>query len=469
MKQNLQFKASQHLSLTPQLQQSIKLLQMSSVELNQELEILIQQNPLIEIFEEEDEEENKNTPTISQEETSFEILNHQEHQEAIYDHEINWGDEYTKDNYAESPDYLEPASQTLKQYLEDIFHLIPISEKDQAIISLLIDSINEDGYLEESLDYFLVSIPKEYEVSIEEIESLLKLLQKQAPPGIGARDLIECLTLQLESKEETPIHLLSIKVIKNHLNLLAARDFVRLKKILGCEDEALRDVQKVIKSLNPKPGNIFSTIESHHFIQHEVNVKKVKAKWQVSLNEQAIPKLRLNHIYRDLIKNSQNDVAHHLSSQIQEAKWIVKNIQQRFITILKVSEAIMRHQKDFLDHGESMMKPLVLREIAEEVGLHESTISRVTSNKYINTPRGIYELKFFFGSSIDSASGNELASTAIRAKIKEVIKQEDPKKPLSDNEIVLLLKRQNINIARRTVAKYREILNIAPTNLRKIL
>ena len=469
MKQNLQFKASQHLSLTPQLQQSIKLLQMSSIELNQELEILIQQNPLIEMFEEEDEEENKNTPTISQEETSFEILNHQEHQEAIYDHEINWGDEYTKDNYAESPDYQEPASQTLKQYLEDIFHLIPISEKDQAIISLLIDSINEDGYLEESLDYFLASIPKEYEVSIEEIESLLKLLQKQAPPGIGARDLIECLTLQLESKEETPIHLLSIKVIKNHLNLLAARDFVRLKKILGCEDEALRDVQKVIKSLNPKPGNIFSTIESHHFIQHEVNVKKVKAKWQVSLNEQAIPKLRLNHIYRDLIKNSQNDVAHHLSSQIQEAKWIVKNIQQRFITILKVSEAIMRHQKDFLDHGESMMKPLVLREIAEEVGLHESTISRVTSNKYINTPRGIYELKFFFGSSIDSASGNELASTAIRAKIKEVIKQEDPKKPLSDNEIVLLLKRQNINIARRTVAKYREILNIAPTNLRKIL
>jgi len=469
MKQNLQFKASQHLSLTPQLQQSIKLLQMSSVELNQELEILIQQNPLIEIFEEEDEEENKNTPTISQEETSFEILNHQEHQEAIYDHEINWGDEYTKDNYAESPDYQEPASQTLKQYLEDIFHLIPISEKDQAIISLLIDSINEDGYLEESLDYFLASIPKEYEVSIEEIESLLKLLQKQAPPGIAARDLIECLTLQLESKEETPIHLLSIKVIKNHLNLLAARDFVRLKKILGCEDEALRDVQKVIKSLNPKPGNIFSTIESHHFIQHEVNVKKVKTKWQVSLNEQAIPKLRLNHIYRDLIKNSQNDVAHHLSSQIQEAKWIVKNIQQRFITILKVSEAIMRHQKGFLDHGESMMKPLVLREIAEEVGLHESTISRVTSNKYINTPRGIYELKFFFGSSIDSVSGNELASTAIRAKIKEVIKQEDPKKPLSDNEIVLLLKKQDINIARRTVAKYREMLNIAPTNLRKIL
>jgi RNA polymerase sigma-54 factor len=469
MKQNLQFKASQHLSLTPQLQQSIKLLQMSSVELNQELEILIQQNPLIEMIEEEDEEENKNTIPISQEETSFEISNHQEHQEVSYGHEINWDDEYTKDNYAESTDYQEPASQTLKQYLEDIFHLLPISEKDQAIISLLIDSINEDGYLEEPLDYFLASIPKEYEVSIQEIESLLKLLQKQAPPGIGARDLIECLILQLESKEESPIHLLSIKVIKSHLNLLASRDFVRLKKILGCEDEVLRDVQKIIKSLNPKPGNIFSTIESHHFIQHEVNVKKVRAKWQVSLNEQAIPKLRLNHIYRDLIKNSQNDMPHHLSSQILEAKWIVKNIQQRFITILKVSEAIMRHQKDFLDYGESMMKPLVLREIAEEVGLHESTISRVTSNKYINTPRGIYELKFFFGSSIDSTSGNELASTAIRAKIKEVIKQEDPKKPLSDNEIVLLLKSQDINIARRTVAKYREILNIAPTNLRKIL
>ena len=469
MKQNLQFKASQHLSLTPQLQQSIKLLQMSSVELNQELEILIQQNPLIEMLE-EDEEDGKDIATTPQEETSFEILNDQEIQEPIYEHEINWDEEYTKDNnYIDSNEYRESATQTLKQYLEDIFHLIPIGEKDQAIISLLIDSINEDGYLEEPLDYFLSSIPKEYEVSIEEIESLLKLLQKQAPPGIGARDLIECLTLQLESKEESPIHILSIKVIKSHLNLLASRDFVKLKKILGCEDEVLREIQKVIKSLNPKPGNIFSTIESHHFIQHEVNVKKVKANWQVSLNEQAIPKLRLNHIYRDLIKNSQADSAHHLSSQIQEAKWIVKNIQQRFVTILKVSEAIMKHQKDFLDYGESMMKPLILREIAEEVGLHESTISRVTSNKYINTPRGIYELKFFFGSSIDNSAGNELASTAIRAKIKEAIKQEDPKKPLSDSEIVLLLKNQDINIARRTVAKYREILNIAPTNLRKIL
>jgi len=469
MKQNLQFKASQHLSLTPQLQHSIKLLQMSSVELNQELEILIQQNPLIEMLE-EDEEDGKDIATTPQEETSFEILNDQEIQEPIYEHEINWDEEYAKDNnYIDSNEYRESATQTLKQYLEDIFHLIPIGEKDQAIISLLIDSINEDGYLEEPLDYFLSSIPKEYEVSIEEIESLLKLLQKQAPPGIGARDLIECLTLQLESKEESPIHILSIKVIKSHLNLLASRDFVKLKKILGCEDEVLREIQKVIKSLNPKPGNIFSTIESHHFIQHEVNVKKVKANWQVSLNEQAIPKLRLNHIYRDLIKNSQADSAHHLSSQIQEAKWIVKNIQQRFVTILKVSEAIMKHQKDFLDYGESMMKPLILREIAEEVGLHESTISRVTSNKYINTPRGIYELKFFFGSSIDNSSGNELASTAIRAKIKEAIKQEDPKKPLSDSEIVLLLKNQDINIARRTVAKYREILNIAPTNLRKIL
>lgn len=203
---------------------------MSSVELNQELEILIQQNPLIEMLE-EDEEDSKDIVGILQEETSFEILNDQEIQEPIYEHEINWDDEYAKDNnYADSNDYRESAAQTLKQYLEDIFHLLPISEKDQAIISLLIDSINEDGYLEESLDYFLASIPKEYEVNIEEIESLLKLLQKQAPPGIGARDLIECLTLQLESKEETPIHTLSIKVIKNHLNLLAARDFVRLKK-----------------------------------------------------------------------------------------------------------------------------------------------------------------------------------------------------------------------------------------------
>ncbi len=468
MKQNLQYKAIQHLALTPQLQQSIRLLQMSSIELDQELEILIQQNPLIERVEEDEEESKIDTP-IFQEETSIEIINSQELQESIYEHEINWDENYTKDHYVNSNEHQESKSQTLKQHLEDIFHLISIGEKDQAIISLLIDSINEDGYLEEPLDYFLACIPKEYSVSIEEIESLLKLLQKQAPPGIGARNLTECLALQLESKEETPILRLAREVIKNHLNLLALRDFIKLKKILGCEEEALREVQKIITSLNPKPGNIFSTIESHHFIQHEVNVKKVKNKWQVSLNKQAIPKLRLNHIYQDLVENSQSEFSHQFLSQIQEAKWIVKNVQQRFSTILKVSEAIMNSQKDFLDYGESMMKPLILREIAEEVGLHESTISRVTSNKYINTPRGIYELKFFFGSSINSISGHEVASTAIRAKIKEVIKQENPKKPLSDNMIVLLLKNQDINIARRTVAKYREILNIAPTNLRKIL
>lgn len=469
MKQNLQFKLSQHLSLTPQLQQSIKLLQMSAVELNQELEILIQQNPLIEMVEEE-EDEISDAAVLFQEKDSYETSNEVDFQEHIYEHEISWGDEYGSDNhYADSNDFQEPTSQNLKQYLSDIFHLIPIGEKDQVIISLLIDSINEDGYLEEPLDYFLAIIPKEYEVSVSEIESLLKLLQKQSPPGIGARDLIECLTLQLESKEENSSHILAAKVIKNHLNLLATRDFSRLKKILGCEDDVLRDIQKVIKSLNPKPGNIFSTIESHHFIQHEVNVKKIKSKWQVSLNEQAIPRLRLNHIYRDLVKNSQFDNSHHLSSQMQEAKWIIKNIHQRFVTILRVSEAIVKHQKDFLEHGESRMKPLILKEIAQEVGLHESTISRVTSHKYINTPRGVFELKFFFGSSIDNASGNELASTAIRAKIKEVIRQENPKNPLSDNEIVLLLKNQDINIARRTVAKYREILNISPTSLRKIL
>ena len=209
---------------------------------------------------------------IPQEETSFEISNTQEIQEPIYEHEINWDDEYTKDNYVDSTEYQEPTSQTLKQYLGDIFHLIPINEKDQIIISLLIDSINEDGYLDEPLDYFIASIPEEYEVTIEEIESLLKLLQKQAPPGIGARNLIECLLLQLENKEENSIHTLCTKVVRNHLNLLATRDFARLKKILNCEDETLREVQRVIKSLNPKPGHIFSTIENHHFIQHTLEL-----------------------------------------------------------------------------------------------------------------------------------------------------------------------------------------------------
>jgi RNA polymerase sigma-54 factor len=303
-----------------------------------------------------------------------------------------------------------------------------------------------------------------------ELETALKHIQHLDPPGVGARNLAECLALQLKvMPETTPGLQLAITVAEQHLPLLAARDYVRLRKLLGCDDETLRGVQQLIKQLNPRPGNVFTQIASDHYIQHEILVKKVKGIWIASLNDEVVPKLRINQLYAGILKRNRDSSSQYLMSQMQEAKWMIKNIQQRFSTILRVSQAIVDRQRNFFEHGEVAMRPLVLREIADELGLHESTVSRVTTRKYMLTPRGVYELKYFFGSHVATESGGACSATAIRALIKQMVSEENPKKPLSDNQITDILGKQGIVVARRTIAKYRESLQIPAANQRKSL
>ena len=347
---------------------------------------------------------------------------------------------------------------------------MPISERDQTLAMFLVDAINDDGYLEQSLEDLAAMLAEDSEVDLLELQTALKFIQHLDPPGVGARNLAECLCLQLKAMDKDTPHLdLAHVVAENHLQLLASRDYARLRKLLRCDDETLRAVQQIIVQLNPKPGADFTHLGSDHYIQHEILVKKIKGIWIATLNDEVVPKLRINQLYAGILKRNRDSSSQYLMSQMQEAKWMIKNIQQRFSTILRVSQAIVDRQRNFFEHGEVAMRPLVLREIADELGLHESTISRVTTRKYMLTPRGVYELKYFFGSHVATESGGACSATAIRALIKQMVNEENQKKPLSDNQITDILSKQGIVVARRTIAKYRESLQIPAANQRKSL
>jgi RNA polymerase sigma-54 factor len=295
----------------------------------------------------------------------------------------------------------------------------------------------------------------------------LKYLQSLDPPGIGARTLSECLSLQLEVlPEDTPYRTEALLVVRQHLDVFAARDYFRLKKLLRCDDDVLRAVQAMIIGLNPRPAGNFSGGETRYIIP-DVVVRKIKGLWVTALNPEAMPKLRINRMYADILHRNRDASFQQLAGQLQEAKWLIKNVQQRFDTILRVSQAIVDRQRHFFEHGEVAMRPLVLREIAETLGLHESTVSRVTTQKFMLTPRGIFELKYFFGSHVSTETGGACSATAIRALIKQMVGEEDTRKPLSDSQISEVLGKQGIMVARRTIAKYRESLQILPVNLRK--
>jgi len=306
-------------------------------------------------------------------------------------------------------------------------------------------------------------------VNHDDLAIALQHLQHLEPIGVGARNLAECLALQLAAMpDDTPQCDAALDIVMHHLDALAARDFARLKRVLKCDDGCLRVVQKLITSLNPRPGRNFSTEETR-FVVADVIVRKTKGVWVAALNPDAMPRLRVNRMYADILQRNRNSSAQQLNSQLQEAKWLIKNVQQRFETILRVSQAIVDRQRNFLEHGEVAMRPLVLREIAETLGLHESTVSRVTTQKFMHTPRGIFELKYFFGSHVATEAGGAASSTAIRALIKQLVSAENTRSPLSDGQISELLGQQGIVVARRTIAKYRESMQILPVNLRKTL
>ncbi|MDL1867785.1 RNA polymerase factor sigma-54, partial [Betaproteobacteria bacterium PRO4] len=323
--------------------------------------------------------------------------------------------------------------------------------------------------LTQDLEELLELLPEELGLTSEDLSHALSILQQLDPPGVGARDLKECLLLQLKSMSyDTPHRELAIKVVTRHLNVLASHDYVVIKRILKCDDHTLRAVQKLIVNLNPRPGADFSASSTRYVIP-DVIVNKINGVWTANLNRDAMPRLNINRFYANILGQKGEETSHELSNQLNEAKWLIKNLQQRASTILNVSNAIVERQQQFFEHGEIAMRPLVLREIAESVGLHELTISRVTTQKFMHTPRGIFELKYFFGSHVTTDAGGACSATAIRALIKQLVQKENPRKPLSDNKIASLMEEQGIVVARRTIAKYRESLQIPPANLRKSL
>ncbi|MDQ6916507.1 MAG: RNA polymerase factor sigma-54 [Pseudomonadota bacterium] len=485
MKPTLQLKLSQHLTLTPQLQQSIRLLQLSTLELNAEVERLLQENPLL---EKADEDETAAPPPA---EFSMEASTATPSTESNADErerddrvsgevdllanaggETDWGSASSDDDEENfSPQQV--ATSSLRDHLNAQLALCNLPLRDRQIVAALIDALDEDGYLQTSLEELVELFPEDLGLEVDELSDELSIalrrLQNMEPAGVGARDAAECLLLQLKAKPATtPFHAEAMKLVEQHLPLLAARDFGKLKRLLHIDDAELRGVRALITSLNPRPGAAFSRTEANYVIP-DVVVRKVRGKWIAALNDAAMPKLRLNRIYADILTRNRDSSNQQLAAQLQEAKWLIRNVQQRFETILRVSQAIVDRQRHFFDHGDVAMRPMVLREIAEILNLHESTISRVTTQKYMLTARGTYELKYFFGSHVATDTGGAASATAIRALIKQLIAAEDRNTPLTDSRIADLLGDQGIVVARRTIAKYREALQIPPVNLRKTM
>jgi RNA polymerase sigma-54 factor len=489
MKPALQLRLSQHLALTPQLQQSIKLLQLSTVEMQQEIENYLLENPMLE----RDDDGGSESFAAAQQfdaprSEGAERADHEEREErdARDDREQavpaspadvdddRWSSDagtFTgagrdEDDDGDSQD-IQAATPSLREHLTWQLGMTQLSGRDRSLVVFLIEALDEDGYLSTPLAELLETLPPEYEIELEELEIALRHIQSFDPTGIGARSPQECLALQLKALPACAENQLALLIVDKHLELLAARDFVKIKRFAECDDEALKAAHALIVTLNPRPGARFSQLEAR-YITPDVIVKKLKGKWTAYINPDAYPRLRINRLYAEVLAQQRRGNGG-LNGQLQEARWLIKNVQQRFETIHRVTQAIVDRQRQFFEHGEVAMRPLVLREIADILGLHESTVSRVTSQKYMATPRGIFELKYFFGSHVSTDTGGACSATAIRALIKQLIGAEDGKKPLSDSQLSEILGQQGIVVARRTVAKYRESLNIPPVNLRKTL
>jgi RNA polymerase sigma-54 factor len=496
MKQALQLKLTQHLTLTPQLQQSIRLLQLSTLELNAEVDRMLQENPLLEREEGEDEVPPQEFPVAGISTTPAVPERTTRDDDGDGDGEGMTGVDTapTRDDLPDVTDFADfsggsadgdwgggasgedeefapqqVATSSLRDHLLGQLALLNLPLRDRQIVEALIDALDDDGYLASPLEEIAEMFSEHDALEPEELSIGLKYLQSFEPAGVGARGPAECLALQLKAlPEDTPFRAEALKIVDGHLPLLAARDFTKLRRVLHCDDACVKSMRELIRSLNPRPGSSFSRDEANYVIP-DVIVRKVRNQWAASLNEAAMPKLRLNRIYADILTRNRESSNQQLSAQLQEAKWLIRNVQQRFETILRVAQAIVERQRRFFEHGEVAMRPMVLREIAEMLDLHESTISRVTTQKYMLTPRGTFELKYFFGSHVATDTGGAASATAIRALIKQLIAAESPKTPLTDSKIAELLGEQGIIVARRTIAKYREALSIPPVNLRRAI
>ena len=476
MKQGLQLRLSQQLAMTPQLQQAIRLLQLSTLELQQELQQALESNPLLEQIDTHEEIDTRETQDSETLDTADALEQKEMPEELPLD--ASWDTIYTAGTPSgtsgdyiddELPVYQGETTQTLQDYLMWQVELTPFSDTDRAIATSIVDAVDETGYLTVPLEDILESIGDE-EIDIDEVEAVLKRIQRFDPVGVAAKDLRDCLLIQLSQFDKTTPWLEEARlIISDHLDLLANHDFRTLMRVTRLKEDVLKEAVNLIQSLDPRPGQSIQTGEPEYVIP-DVLVRKHNGHWTVELNSDSIPRLQINQHYASMCNNARNDGdSQFIRSNLQDAKWLIKSLESRNDTLLRVSRCIVEQQQAFFEQGEEYMKPMVLADIAQAVEMHESTISRVTTQKYLHSPRGIFELKYFFSSHVNTEGGGEASSTAIRALVKKLIAAENPPKPLSDSKLTSLLSEQGIMVARRTVAKYRESLSIPPSNQRKQL
>ncbi len=493
MKQSLDLRLGQHLTITPQLQQAIRLLQLSTIELQQEIREALETNPLLEEAGDESETRGETgadeeavpetTPADAESGEPADLdMEGASLSEAAGDGE--WEESYdggassaVSRGDGERPDIdaRNARPQTLRDHLLWQMQMTPFSPTDRRIAEALIDAINEDGYLTSKLDEIQQILARGAEgipglnVEPDEIASVLHHIQQFDPVGVGARDLAECLGLQLKALDPSTPFLNEALALATpeHLAALGSRDYNQLRRNLKISPETLHEAVQLIQRLNPRPGGTVQSTQSN-YIAPDIIVRKTRGVWRADLNGEVAPRLRINGVYERMIQRGNSSADNrYLQDQLQQARWFIKSLNSRNETLLKVARTIVDRQRAFFDHGPEAMKPLVLHDIAEAVGMHESTISRVTTNKYMLTPRGIFELKYFFSSHVATADGGACSATAIRSMIKKLIEGEPPNRPISDSKIAEILAGQGIHVARRTVAKYRESISIPPSNQRK--
>jgi len=471
MKQTLQLRIGQSLTMTPQLQQAIKLLQMSTLDLQQEINRALEENPLLE-REDEMELEHEFEPEVTNQEFDAEAI-----EVAV---ETDWSDtnhfdlnrpvtRSASDDEYESFESRTSEATTLADHLNWQLNLMTLTDRDQWIARVLVDSINHEGLLEADLEDILEQLAPDLEdLELDEIECVLHQIQRLDPIGVGARNIRECLLVQLENLRQHGGEVdLAIALITHHLDLLSKKDRAGLKRALKCDDETLELTLALIRSLDPKPGSHIAETQPD-YVTPDLIVRRSEGGWVVELNPDALPRVAVNHTYQNFIKaGDKSETNDYLKSQLQEARWFVKSLKSRAETLLKVGTCIVEEQIAFFEQGPMAMKPMVLADIASRVDMHESTISRVTTQKYMHTPRGTLELKYFFSSHVGTDAGGEASSTAIKEHLKALIAEENPKKPLSDNKLSELLAARGFQVARRTVAKYREMLGITGSSERK--
>ena len=463
----IELRMRQGMTLTPQMQQALRLLQMSTLDLEQELREALVTNPFL--VEEEGEGASADDdaaplaiPTSPAESTAE--LDEGFDRSAGFD-EIGRGAGESHDDESDWTEWSQ-AERTFRDHLRDQLMLSPMCERDRALAYLVVDALDDDGYLSTSLDELADLVPEEHAVTAEDLVPALRLVQTLEPTGTGARTLQECLSLQLKAlPPATPGLAIALELVDKHIVLLASREFLRLQQLLACSNADIHVARALIRSLDPHPGRRFAPDDTRYVVP-DVVVEKVRAKWVVKTNLAAFPRIRINQAYADIASGRGNGA---MSRQLQEARWLIRNIEQRFVTIHRVAEAIVARQRNVFEYGELAMKPLALKQIAEELGVHESTVCRVTNGKYMATPRGLFEFKRFFSRQLATEQGGTCSATAIRAVMRELINHEDSGAPLSDAQLTRLLAQQGLRVARRTVTKYRTLMRLPSVELRRAM